>query len=345
MNGSLFGNNNSEIESLDFSDDDKSLINQAEIPLSDGMIVDESTVDNELEKGNVLEPVLDDNYQQYYVFKCRDCSTTFGRYGNDDTNHCAYCFGTNLDIVDGDDEDLLYMIPFKYSMDEAIKSYKDYVKLNPLIPMIFKSKKTVSSISRVFVSSEIFDINLTGNISFFAGDKNNLKENDELKKYEVKNTVNFDFKNVLMCGCSKISMPIFLGISDYDCEQIRQYDSSLVGKTNILLSDLSPMDISNFASNMVMDYSLGVIKKNINHQLKRVNKNNIAVKFSNNKSVLVPMYLLNVSYNGHTYTYIMNGYNGRSTMKIVCGKKEIIILSILLFILIFGLSLLFVYFI
>jgi hypothetical protein len=140
-------------------------------------------------------------------------------------------------------------------------------------------------------------------------------------------------------------MPIFLGISDYDFQKIKQYDSTLIADSSILLSDLSPMDISNYASNMVMDYSLSVIRKNVNHQLKKVNKNNIGVNFSNNKSILVPIYLLNVPYKGHTYTYIMNGSNGKTTMKIVYGKKEVIILSVVIFILLFALSFLFVYFI
>ena len=351
MNSSLFGSDNSEIESLDddvstttselISDEFNNNITQAEIPFSDGMIVEESTVDDE---PNIL-PVSDDNHKQFYVFKCRDCSSTFGKYGSNDVNHCAYCGGTNLDNIDDCDDDFPYMIPFNYSLDDAVNCYKKYVGFNPLIPNIFKSKKTISSISKIFVSSELFDINISGNVSFFAGDRNVVNDIEELKKYDVKNTVNFDFKDVLMCGNSKISMPIFLGISDYDFQKVKQYDSTLIADSSILLSDLSPMDISNYASNMVMDYSLSVIRKNVNHQLKKVNKNNIGVNFSNNKSILVPIYLLNVSYKGHTYTYIMNGSNGKTTMKIVYGKKEVIILSVVIFILLFALSFLFVYFI
>lgn len=381
MNGSLFGNNNLNVESLEFDEDNNDIPTDVSIPeeyleqsssvsenklISENNIIQESQInkekDNELQnvvsdpveekkdsdillEQNSMEVVPDDNRVQFYGFKCRDCSATFGKYGMEEVNYCVCCGCSNLDSISSTDESFSYVIPFVYSMDDAVNNYKEYIKFNPLIPKVFKSKKTLSSISKVYVSSELFNINLSGDVTFFAGDKKIVDNKEELKKFDVKNTVNFDFKDVLMCGNSKISIPIFLGVSNYDFQQIKSYDSNLVQGSNILLSDLSPMDISNYASNMVMDYSLGVIRKNVNHQLKKVNKNNIAVKISDNKSVLVPLYLLNVSYNGKTYTYIMNGSTGKATMKITYGKKEIIILSIILFVLIFAVSLLFVYFV
>lgn len=388
MNNSLFGSNNSEIESLEldsneeidtiippitdpntsFNNESNAIIQETanmmeqQISTSDdssneSSVFEERLNNNEVsniqvEENNIVtnnidinNVVVDDNHEQFYRFKCTSCSSVFGKYGSSEVNCCAYCGSTNLENLDGDVEDIPYMIPFNYSMDDAINEYKKYIKFNPLIPNVFKNKNTISSISKVFVSSELFDINLAGDVSFFAGDKNVNEGKEELKKFDVKNTVNFDFKDILMCGNSKISMPIFLGISDFDFNQIKQYDGKLIGHSSILYSDLSPMDISNFASNMVMDYSLNIIRKNVNHQLKKVNKNNIGVKFSNNKSVLIPLYLLNVSYKGKTYTYIMNGSTGKTTMKLTYGKKEIIIFSILLFISIFVLSFLFVYFI
>ena len=340
---------------IDNSDNSDNIIssNVFEEKLNDNSTVSNS--DNNVVENNIIqpvesnveniEPVVDDSHQQFYVFKCMKCSSVFGKYGSNEINSCVYCGSTSLDTIDGDSEEIPYMLPFNYSLDDAINKYKDYIKFNPLIPGEFKNKKTISSISKVFVSSELFDIKLSGDVSFFAGDKKVNEGKEELKKFDVKNTVNFDFKDVLMCGNSKISMPIFLGISNFDFQQIKNYDSNLIGDGNILYSDLSPMDISNFASNMVMDYSLNVIRKNVNHQLKKVNKNNIKVDFSNNKSVLVPLYLLNVNYKGKVYTYIMNGSTGKTTMKLVYGKKEIIIFSIIIFVLIFIISFLFVYFI
>lgn len=396
MNSSLFGSNNSKIESLELDNneeiDNESAIDTITPPITDPNVSfnDESNeiiqetanmieqqiytqdsnsssersvfeerlndnievVNNQVEESSVNtntivdnNVIIDDNHEQFYRFKCTNCSSIFGKYGSSEDNCCVCCGSINLENIDGDIDDVPYMIPFNYSMDNAINEYKKYIKFNPLIPNVFKNKKTISSISKVFVSSELFDINLAGDVSFFAGDKNIKEGKEELKKFDVKNTVNFDFKDILMCGNSKISMPIFLGISDFDFNQIKRYDSKLISDSSILYSDLSPMDISNFASNMVMDYSLNIIRKNVNHQLKKVNKNNIGVNFSNNKSVLVPLYLLNVSYKGKTYTYIMNGSTGKTTMKLTYGKKEIIILSILLFVSIFVLSFLFVYFI
>jgi hypothetical protein len=382
MNSSLFGSNNSEIESLDYDypeDNDSSILidavavensknadnnsqesiivpeeidnqNKANESINDNLDNDvfqskmtEDNINEQSSNDNVVDVVSENNAGQLHIFKCKDCSGLIGKFLITEEEKCSLCGSSKLDVIDEDIELGQFMIPFNYSLDDAIKNYKKHVGLNPLVPRIFRSNKTIKSISKVYVSSELFDINASGDVSFFAGDKSISNDKEELKKFDVKNTVNFDFKDVLMCSSSKVSSPLFLGVSDFDFQQLKQVDNNMIGDACIVFSDLSPMDVSTYASNMVMDYSLNVIRKNVNHQLKKVNKNNIGVNFTNNKTVLVPLYLMNVTYNGHSYSYIMNGNTGKSTMKIPYGKLEIALMSIILFILIFVISLLFVY--
>lgn len=289
----------------------------------------------------------DDNISNDYfrLYQCSDCNLIFSKSGKNTC--CVYCGKNNLRVIDNNIDDIPYIIPFKIEKDTAIASYKNFFKFNPIVPSIFKKKSTISSMSKIYVASELYDVNVAGNISFFGGDKNISADNNvDIKKYDVRNTVNFDFKNMIVCGNSKVPNDKFNDISDYDFGQIQEFNNNIVKEdTSIVYSDLSPMDISNNLSNTVMDYSLSVIKKNINHQLKKLRDNKLAVNFFNNKTVLVPLYLLNINYNNNNYVYLMNGQTGKVSFSIVYGKKEIIITSIVLFVLIFFISLLFVYFI
>jgi len=303
------------------------------------LIVDESN------SNNSNELIVDEasNNNCLHIYKCNDCGIIFSN--NNSNNKCVYCGKNNALLLSNNIDDVPYMIPFKIDKNAAINKYKNNFKFNPLVPLIFKKKNTISSIEKVYISTELSDVNVSGNISFFAGDKEMKDNKEKIKKYDVKNTVNFDFKNIMVCGNSKISKKDFYNINDYDLTQIQQFNSALlIDDTSIIYSDLSPMDISNNITNVVMDYSLGTVKKNINHQLKKIRDNKLAVKFTNNKSVLVPLYLLNVNYNGKFYTYLMNGQTGKSKVNITYGKKELIITSLILFFLIFIISLLIVYF-
>ena len=348
MNNDVFFNNENE-ENEDKSVLDNNIVETLEI-------IDDSNNNDSVEfneeknsNNNDLMPVenniSDDSNNKSILYKCNDCNLIYSKTG--ENKECIYCGKNNLSVIDNNIDDIPYIIPFKIDKDKAIDTYKNYFKFNPLVPSIFKKKSTISSISKIYVAAELYDVNVAGNISFFGGDKNNGSNNNtDVKKYDVKNTVNFDFKNMIGCCNSKITNDKFSSINDYDFEQIQQFDSNIINDdTSIVYSDLSPMDVSNNVSNTVMDYSLSVIKKNINHQIKKLRENKLAVNFSNNKNILVPLYLLNINYNDNNYTYLMNGQTGKVNFSIVYGKKELIITSIILFILIFIISVLFVYFI
>ena len=336
MNNDLFNNNENSVS-------DESILNNTPEEILEP--IPEINTEN-ISNSNEILPVennLDDNVvnSNEIYYKCNDCNLIYSKMG--ENKGCIYCGKNNLNIIDNNILDIPYIIPFKIDKDSAINNYKSYFKFNPLVPNIFKNKNTISSISKIYISSELYDVSVSGNISFFGGDKT---DNEEVKKFDIKDSVNFDYKNILVSSNSKISNEDFNCINDYNLELIQSFNNELVDNdTSIIYSDLSPMDITNNISNMVMDYSLGVIKKNINHQMKKIRDNKLAVNFSNNKTVLVPLYLLNVNYKDNSYLYLMNGQTGKVKFTVTYGKKEIIITSILLFILVFIISLLFVYFI
>ena len=271
-------NNNVE-ETLDLIDDS----NTNEL-VSNNLNNDENNINN-----NDLFPVEnsigDDFNNKLLLYQCNDCNLVFSR--STENKGCIYCGKNNLNVIDNNIEDIPYIIPFKIDKDKAIENYKSYFKFNPLVPSVFRNKNTISSITKIYVVSELYDVNVAGNISFFGGDKSITSDNNsDIKKYDVKNTVNFDFKNMMTSSNSKIPSDKFNSISDYDLEQIQEFNSNVIdGDTSIVYSDLSPMDITSNLTNTVMEYSLNVIKKNINHQMKKLRDNKLAVNFFNNKTV------------------------------------------------------------
>ena len=53
------------------------------------------------------------------------------------------------------------------------------------------------------------------------------------------------------------------------------------------------------------------------------------------KKILVPMYILNIKYKNNDYFYLMNGQSGESFLNIEISKTKIVVVSLLIFTLIF----------
>lgn len=278
---------------------------------------------------------------------CKDCNTIFTYQSKPDM--CVYCNGLNVETIDDNSNSSFpYILSFEKTINDAVSDYKKKIFFNPLIPLIFKKKSTIKCISKIYLPVSLSDINIRGNVKFLAGDKSNIvKDNEKLvetKKYEVSNTVNFDYSEISSCCYSKISAKTFNSVCKYDFSSMKEFDNNLVSDAYVIKGDLSPVDVLNNAKKRVTNYSLNIVKGSIKHELKKLMQNDTYVDSSNYKEVLVPIYLMTMKYKNKEYSYIMNGQNGNSSTDITFGVTETIILSVFLFLIIFLLSFLIAYF-
>ena len=87
-----------------------------------------------------------------------------------------------------------------------------------------------------------------------------------------------------------------------------------------------------------MKHVISMTKKKVNHQMKKVQGNTLITSINNVKSVLVPVYLLNVKYGGKDYMYVMNGETGEASLDVTYGVLEMVIFGLVVFLLVFGIS-------
>lgn len=273
-------------------------------------------------------------------YRCSACSNTF--VGNSKLDKCLFCGSENLiNVQYGGKCNDFSIIPFVKNREDAVSDYKNKVMFNPLIPLIFKSKKTVASMKKVYVVGSLCSVHVFGTTSFLAEDHVPKKGID---KYEVLDSVNFDYKDVLCCDNSKLDENLFFEISDYNYGNLRAFDSNYFSDSIIVLGDLLEQEIVTKVSNNVMRTSLGVVKNNIKHNMKKLSKNNLNLDNFQSKKVLVPIYALNVKYGNSSYLYLMNGETGSSTFKVTFGKLELVIFSLIVFALVFLIAFLVAYF-
>ena len=279
-------------------------------------------------------------FNDLITYSCSDCKSSFSTLKDKNIDHCIYCNGTNINFIKNNDYENTMIIPFTLNIEDIKKQYRKRVFWNPLIPFSFKRKKNINKIEKVYYPSYLVDMNIKGITNFLAADKNKIFRNNkrltELKKYNVKYDVNFDYSNVLINSFDKISDKEFSKISQYNFDSLKSIDEKSIKNVIIINQNISEKDVEDLAKERLMNKSLSIVRKNINHELKKLEDNNTELQIESFKSVLVPIYFLTLTYRKKIYRYMVNGTNNNYYYKFPIGIVETIIFSIILFAILFG---------
>ncbi len=290
---------------------------------------------------DVLQEALrdsDDNGLLSYT--CDNCHLSL--FSKEKVDTCIFC-GHALNVSDEkiDTNGYSYFLPFNVEKEKAIKAYKRKVLFNPIIPLVFKNRKVVNNITAVYIPACLVDINVNGDVIFIAGDKiNTLKDGknvEEIKKYNVKNYNNFDYRNVFICLWSKINDFIFQKVFTYDYSNLQKVDLNRF-EDIIINSDLDQKEELLQINTKIVNKSLSVIRTSVSHELKKVSENGLQTNLNDYKKVFVPVYYLNVNNKGKDYQFLMNGQNEINRFKLTFGIPELIVSSLVIFLIIFGIS-------
>ena len=308
-------------------------------------------IDKSIIFGEDLEDI-DDDFSDSDVhgkkYTCGKCGSSFCWVKGKKSNRCIFCGTPSLDSDDYVEERPLSVVPFEKTIEDVERDFKKKVGWNPLIPFTFRRRKNLQNIKKVFLPAYLVNANQTGRIVFLAGDKERIiyrgRKCLQLKKYEVYNLVNFDYKGILLNVCTKVNNKIFVNICDYHYDNMEEFDASLMKDAIYVLGDVEATQIGNKERERIAKYSLLKVRNAIDHSLKKFKSDDTSVVFHDAQEVLLPVYIVNVSYHRKNYTYYMNGQNGKSYIELPVGILEIILFVILVGGIIFAIIWLIVYY-
>ena len=288
---------------------------------------------NEVKEDYLLSDISNNSYNNddnkevaIYKCTCQNCNTSFYCFSNDDI--CFYC-GEKCDISNEyNNMENMFYLPFDKSIDDAKTIYKKYVRFKFLMPGIFRKKVTVDNLKKVYIPVLLRSCNVNGHIIFYAADN---EKNNSLTKYEVSHTVNVDFDNVVLSLYSKIDNENISIMNDYNFDNLKEFTSNDVNDSFCIISDIDN-DVSNEKINLYLNkYVIGLVRDDINHNLKKVKDNSTKIEVKSEQKVLIPAYILNIN---NSICFI-NAQNGEIFINYTIEKKSIFIFSLICFILIF----------
>lgn len=285
------------------------------------------------EVGNTVNNSMPINSGGFNMYACGDCNTVFGSNGGT-VNNCIFCHGSNVTPSQPVDTSFEGIIPFLVPKNKAVEDYKSKIMMNPVIPFIFKSKKIINSISKFYIPGYLYNTLTRGDVNLLGVDSTPNGK----KKFDVTFNTSVEHNNVFYKATSKISEKVFNAMGNYNFNNIVPFDSNNLGNCYYLSNDLNKIDIINKMEDNCKKHVMAIARKKVNHQMKKVQGNNLLTQINRNTSILVPVYLLNVRYGNKDYMYIMNGENGKSSLDVTYGILEMIIFGLIIAAIVFGIS-------
>ena len=272
----------------------------------------------------------------FNMFKCNDCNTVFGVSNGEVANKCIMCSSTNLSNVNYTDNNILGFVPFNVPKSKAIEVYKSKVMMNPIIPICFKTQEALDSIRKVYIPGYLYDTLTMGETNFLGVDDG---PNGKVK-YDVRFDNSVEHFNIFHKATSKINERVFNAVSNFKFNNIMDFDPKNIGQCFYLEPDLNKIDITNKVEDNCIKHVIALSRRKVKHAMKKVLDNTLRTDIKNIKSILVPVYMLNVRYGSKDYMYIMNGETGENSLDVTYGKLEMLIFGLLVALIVAGISVL-----
>ena len=251
------------------------------------------------------------NSEGLMSYICKNCG---GEVVGDETlasTSCPYC---DSPIVRNDQfsgvlkPDLI--IPFKLDKKQAKEKLNRFVSGKKLVPKVFKDSKHIDEMKGVYVPFWLFDADVYGEATFDAERRNG----DEIGHFDVTRGGTLSFRNVPVDAASKMEDDMMDSIEPFDMNDAKEFSTAYLAGYMADKYDVSPEECFIRGNER--------IKKSVEEELQKTLQGfeSIRTKASvmnimqgQAKYALLPVWILNTTWEGKQYRFAMNGQTGKYT--------------------------------
>ena len=250
-------------------------------------------------------------------YVCKSCG---GEIVGDETTAATSCpFCDNPIVMMGQFSGSLkpdYVIPFKIDKKAAKAALKKHYEGKRLLPKVFKDENHIDEIKGIYVPVWLFDADADANIRYKAtkvrvwSDQN--YDYTETRFYAVSRGGKIGFQCVPVDGSSKMDDTLMESIEPFNFSEAVNFQTAYLAG---YLADKYDVD---------SEQSIG----RANERIKKSTENEFAatvqgyatvipeatsIRLQNGKAkyALYPVWLLNTTWNGNKYVFVMNGQTGK----------------------------------
>lgn len=265
-------------------------------------------------------------------FSSYSCPSCGAEIVGDDTmgaTVCPYC--GNATIIKGQFEGTMrpdYLIPFRIDKKSAVKLFEEACKKVPFLPDEFKDKKKIEEMSGLYVPFWMFDCDCSASVTYDAkiirtwSDSNyNYTRTDF---YRLLRSGDIDFANIPVDASQKAEDNFMDAVEPFDYNDAVEFNSAYLSGYFADKYDVSADDCIERANRRIKRSVEQAFERTVGGYVNVVPLSS-SIRSSNGKIrySLLPVWMLNIKYEGQMYKYAINGQTGKVVGDYpVCKRKR-----------------------
>ncbi len=256
--------------------------------------------------------------EEMRIYVCQSCGGTIMGEATTAASSCPYC--GNPIVMTNQFAGYLkpdYVIPFKLDKKAAIEGLKTHISGKKLLPKIFKDENHINEIKGMYVPFWLFTADAYADVSFKATKVRTWSDSrynyTETSHYQVRRAGDISFDHVPVDGSSKMPDDLMQSIEPFDFSEAVDFQTAYLSGYLADKYDVTKDDCVEIANNRIKHTAEQAFASTVGGGYTSIIPTNSAVQLSNgySKYALYPVWLLNTTWNGNTYTFAMNGQTGK----------------------------------
>ncbi len=291
----------------------------------------------EIEASNAHEPSWDDytgkgeewkEGEELNIYTCSSCAGEIVADTTTAATLCPYC-GSPV-IMSGKLSGSFrpdYVIPFAVNRAQAQAGFNQFMKKKPLLPSDFKARHTLDKIEGVYVPFWLYDCDTSSHIRYRATRIRTWSDSNyvytKTSHYLLTRAGRLSFAGVPADGSSKMDDTYMEAIEPFDYRGLVNFEMPYLAGFTAEKYDVDSKDASYHANERIKISTLEQFRATtLGYNTVNTQSANIRLINGSTKYALIPVWVLNTTYEGKKYTFAMNGQTGKFVGELPISTKK-----------------------
>lgn len=313
--------------------------NVAEVNRESETIYSESveSVDSDSKIGEPTEDSRETIDEEFQLFTCNSCGAELVCDDNTVATKCPYC-DSEVIFTGRISEQLKpdFIIPFKIDKKSAKEALKKHYSNKFLLPRVFKDENHLDEIKGIYVPYWIFDYDISGEASFKAERRTYYSDAEydyiQTDHYRIETEGNCAFDSIPADGSSKLDDKLMESVEPFIYEDSKDFQSIYLSGFLSDKYDVESKEVESIVKSRAENSLLNELRNKV-HGYDSVNEfdHSFTVDSKHTRYAMMPVWILNTSWNGNKYKFAMNGQTGKFVGDLPIDYKKLTLVSVLSF--------------
>ena len=251
------------------------------------------------------------------VYSCQSCG---GEVLGDETlaaTACPFC-GNPVIMKQQFAGDLRpdLVIPFKLDKAAAKAAFEKHLTGKRLLPKVFKAENHIDEIKGVYVPFWLFDADIDANVRYHGTRTRAWSDARynyvETSHYSILRSADLSFANIPVDGSQKMEDALMESLEPFNMQEAVDFQTAYLSGYFADRYDVSASESTPRANERLRVSTESALRSTVEgFATVTPESSNLTTVRSSSKYALLPVWLLNTTWNGKQYRFAMNGQTGK----------------------------------